>query len=153
MGANPDLLKDESKDKFGRFKAGDHTLPSDYAAGFEWSVRLVRRLIQGEVVTDYVPAGLLSVKRERPAFNRLLSSGSASTTTIDLCSPVKKSKNGAGSTDKDPSELTADDVLLAVNDEVDRGVVEEALAGFLADLDVEDANARELEAIANHDSD
>ena len=90
---------------------------------------------------------------ERPAFNRLLSSAYASTTTIDLCSPVKKSKTGAGSTDKEPSELTADDVLLTVNDEVDREVVEEALAGFVADLDVKDANARELEAIANHDSD
>ena len=64
----------------------DHTVQVDYATNFEWSVRLVRRLLQGEVVTEYMPPGLPQVKRESPSFTKRLSSGS-STNLIDPCSP------------------------------------------------------------------
>ena len=86
-----DLLKDEAKAKFGRYKAGDHTMTVDYAVNFEWSVRLVGRLVQGEVITEYAPPGLLQVKQEPWVFTKRLSSGS-STALIDLCSPQKKNK-------------------------------------------------------------
>ena len=64
-GENVDLLKDEAKAKFGRYRAGDHTM----AVNSEWSVRLVRQLLQGEVVTECAPPGLLQVKREPRVFN------------------------------------------------------------------------------------
>ena len=144
-GSNPDLLKDEAKDKFGRFKAGDHSLPPDYAVNFEWSVKLARRLLQGEAVDEYMPVGLVPVKRERPVFSRRLSAASAST-TIDLCSPAKKPKTDDNNLEKEPGDLTADDVLLMLGGDVDRAIADEALAGFMHDLDVEEANIRELEA-------
>ena len=139
------MLKDDSKDKFGRFKAGDHSLPSDYAVNFEWSVKLVRRLLQEEAVDEYMPVGLIPVKRERPVFSRRLSSASASA-TIDLCPPAKKAKTDDSNLEKEPGDLTTDDVLLMLGGDVDRAIADEALAGFTHDLDVEEAKIRELEA-------
>ena len=47
---------------------------------------------------------------------------------------------------KEPGDLTTDDVLLMLGGDVDRAIADEALAGLTRDLDVEEANIRELEA-------
>ena len=105
----PDLVKDDAKAKLGRFKAGDHSIPDDYAFNFEWSVRLVRRLLQGESIDEYTPMGAGPLKRERPTWSRRLSAASSST-CIDLTSPTKKVKTEPGSLDKEPTDISAEDV-------------------------------------------
>ena len=152
VGNNPDFIKEESKAKFSNFRAGNHEPPVDYAHNFTWSVHLVRRLLQGETIDEFHPPTLVPIKRERRAFSRMLSRGSSSN-LIDLTSPAKKPRTSDDGADPEDRSLNIDALMAKYQDEIERSELEEGLAGFLHDLEVEDENMREMGGDNAHESD
>ena len=55
--------------------------------------------------------------------------------------------------EKDPRDLTVDDVILMHRNEVDRSEIEDGLAAFLVDLDLEEQNMRDAGVGASADCD
>ena len=90
----PDLVRESSKAKIAKWRAGDHTTAPDHAHNLDWSIKLVRAAIGGEEITEFAPSmppPAVQIKREinHPRFKRSLSK-SQSTDPIDLTSPPKK---------------------------------------------------------------
>ena len=154
---NPDLIRESAKEKFGLFKAGDRSLPPDYSENFQWSITLVRKVLQGETIDEFhprtttsmpplhtagpsssshmmPPSALVAVKKEIRNFKRTLSKAKLGE-PIDLSSPQKKQEKDE---DVDPaaSSMHADvDVPEALASQVSvPGMLAQELEALMDDI-------------------